>query len=69
MLLGKWILVFHKIVIVLKYLNLMLKDSDGLKLCELLGQQRIMSNKTCIFKFTLLCAVQWDTGVNMLCVL
>jgi len=32
-LLGKWILMFHKIVIVLKCLSLKLKDSGHSKLC------------------------------------
>ena len=68
MLLGKCILVFHKIVIVMKCFSLKLKDSDRLKLCELLGKQHgIISNKTCILKFTLLYSMQCGATQELIC--
>jgi len=57
-LLGKCILVFQEIAIVLKCLSLKLKDSDLLKLCELLGKlsraSAARSNSRCYVELSFL---------------
>ena len=68
MLLDEWILVFQKIILVLKCLSLKLKDIDRLKLCELLGQQHsIVSDKTCVLKFSLLYSTQCSGAQELIC--